>query len=126
MIYIDDPCHGFDDDPRSPYYKDLREQVGTCDLCGEPLYEGERIIIYGEKVFHYDDVFSNIDDQQIAELFGFEITKEVGIPCAYCKEETDEWEPVVKYNGKTYHFDCFFNLPDEDLAELLGFQITIA
>ena len=126
MIYIDDPCHGFDFDPRSPYYRDPRPQVGTCDWCGEPLYEGERIIIYGEKVFHYDDIFNDIDDQNVAELFGFEITKEVGIPCAYCKEETDEWEPVVKYNGKTYHFDCFFNLPDEDLAELLGFQITIA
>ena len=61
-----DPCHGFDDDHRSPYYRDPRPQVGVCDLCGEPIYEDERIIYYKDKVVHYDDVFSNMSDKDMA------------------------------------------------------------
>lgn len=125
MLYIDDPCHGFDDDPRSPYYRDPRPQVGVCDLCGEPIYEDERIVTYGALTFHYD-CFLNMGDKDMAALFGFEITEEAGAICAYCADEADEWDEVVRYKGKTYHYDCFFNLPEDELADLLGFEISLA
>ena len=30
------------------------EELGTCEICGNPMYLGERIYIYNDKVLHYD------------------------------------------------------------------------
>ena len=68
-------CHNsHGHDPRCPYYtpSEDRDPTGdTCVICGEPIYEGELILINGDDHFH-KKCFCNTPVGKLIEALSFE------------------------------------------------------
>ena len=70
-----DPCHGYDYDPRSPYYKDKRRESGAvCALCEEPIYEGEEFL-HDQTTGHsaHFECFKRADIADLLTFVGYHI-----------------------------------------------------
>ena len=68
-----DPCHGFDHDPRSPYY--VKRHTGlVCALCEEPIEEGEEYLRNtNEKTAHTECCRYNAPQQKVLQFLCVEM-----------------------------------------------------
>lgn len=63
-------CHSSPHLPRCPYAPE--PIVGYCEMCGEPILEGDTMVEYDWETFHEECFFEN--HKRLCELIGAELT----------------------------------------------------
>ena len=117
----DDPCAGYDHDPRSPYYTAPASPRtgGRCLLCGRSLRENDDVV-ENDRVEMHRECFSEMPQEHTLACLGWKKYTPQNESCAICGYPIEPDDEGFSKDGKHIHSCCFHEQDTDDVLEAMG------